>query len=220
MTSHPPSPASSGGFSPPSHGIIMVSPRDSQDAVFHTPPEDFSDASVDHCSVNHAVDVAAGSQGFVHLGRDSEFHHKQEIRVSSDITFDQFGDFEGELSDSEDGVGSDSSGECLQKEEGTGNCEGKKLVSESDESVNKVACTLEEGSGRREKGEKDLGDAVSVVECGSSMVKRKFSVFDVLRVISDIGAEDEDAVGNRSLWEVAQACGYTFPRPRWWPDNF
>ncbi|TKY45680.1 hypothetical protein E2542_SST30312 [Spatholobus suberectus] len=107
-----PSPAS-GDFPVASHGIVMVSPPDSQDAgrdsgvpqdVFHTPPEESSlpssdgqrpttTAGVDLCAVNHAVEADAGTQGFVNfcdgaefvdLGRDSELGFS-EVQLVQEI---------------------------------------------------------------------------------------------------------------------------------------
>nr|KYP51508.1 hypothetical protein KK1_026668 [Cajanus cajan] len=250
-----PSPASSADFSPESspdsHGIVMLSLPDSQDAVaqdvFHTPPEDSSlpssDAAVDHCAVSHAVKVGSGSQGFLHLGRDSELGFS-EVRLTHEIGV--LGESPVKKSKlSEDGVGV----RLERVEEGTGHCKGK-VVSESDAGVSlceseKVACTVEgevssdavkEGSGMGEKSDKGLGlrmlppsmrgrleDATIEVECGSSVEKEKFSVFDVLKVISDISAEADEKDGGVQhcrLLEVAKDCGLTFPRPRWWPDNF
>ncbi|KAL2349399.1 hypothetical protein Fmac_003399 [Flemingia macrophylla] len=64
-----------------------------------------------------------------------------------------------------------------------------------------------------------LEDVASQSECVGSGEKKEFSVFDVLRALSQ-QVESGEVEDNRSLWEVAEACGLTFPRPRWWPEDF
>ncbi|CAJ1943254.1 unnamed protein product [Sphenostylis stenocarpa] len=105
----------------------------------------------------------------------------------------------------------------------------------------KVACTFErnkssdgvvEGSGMGKKSDRKVvlrelppsmrgpsENAASKVEFGNSQKK---NVFDVLRVLSEISNEEDENLDDISLLEVAEACGITFPRPRWWPkgENF
>jgi len=60
--------------------------------------------------------------------------------------------------------------------------------------------------------------AASGGEFGNSREKK--NVFDVLRALSDISNEGEENLDDFSLIEVAEACGITFPRPRWWPPEW
>ncbi|RDX88595.1 hypothetical protein CR513_29791, partial [Mucuna pruriens] len=188
-THHTPSPASA-DFTPPSNGIVMVSLTDSQDSVrdaavpqdvFHTPPEESSLPSDDDpCAVNHAVGVDVATQGlvdlcdgseYVDLGRDSELGFSevqltQQMEVAEcsrrNCQFDEFGDFERDLSDlgespgkksklTEHDLGFDFSmdycGVQLQKdEEGIGNSEGKPVCEIDTESP----CNLGADTGKEE----------------------------------------------------------------------
>lgn len=144
-----------------------MSPPDTQD-VFHTPPEESSLPSsddqrrtltadvVDRCAVNQAVDVDAGTQGFVDFGGSSDGSEFVDLERDSELGFSEshlaqeIGVLKRESSDlgetpvkklklSEQDLGFESSGDCLgvqlQKvEEGMGTCsKGKgKLVSDAD----------------------------------------------------------------------------------------
>jgi len=44
-------------------------------------------------------------------------------------------------------------------------------------------------------------------------------VFDAFRVLTEISNEEGQNLDSISLSEVAEACGITFPRPRWWPEG-
>ncbi|BAT75176.1 uncharacterized protein HKW66_Vig0038160 [Vigna angularis] len=86
----------------------------------------------------------------------------------------------------------------LKGEEDKGNCEGN-LVSEAEKASDCSAKILE-----------------TVV--GNS--SEEMNVFDVYRVFLEMNNEKEKNLDNLDLLEVAEACGVTFPRPRWWPENF
>lgn len=47
--------------------------------------------------------------------------------------------------------------------------------------------------------------------------KNKFSVFDVLKILSESSVEEED--DGLTVLEAAKRSGITFPRPTWWPDH-
>ncbi|CAI8609526.1 unnamed protein product [Vicia faba] len=47
--------------------------------------------------------------------------------------------------------------------------------------------------------------------------KKKFSVFDVLKILSENTVEEDD--DGLSMLEAAKRSGITFPRPTWWPDH-
>jgi len=91
------SPSLASAESPPHfNSIVMVSLSDSQDSVpqdvFHTPPEAATDGN-DPYTVNHAADIAAGTQGsvdlcdglgFVDLGKDSELGFS-EVQLTQEM---------------------------------------------------------------------------------------------------------------------------------------
>lgn len=112
-SSDTPSPFS-GDLPVASDDILMLSLPDTQDAgkatavadVFHTPPEESSlpSSDVDVCTVNHAVDVDAGTQGFVDfcdapesvdLGKDSQLGFSE---VQAECSCGVGGDDSGENS--------------------------------------------------------------------------------------------------------------------------
>ncbi|CAK8562677.1 unnamed protein product [Lathyrus sativus] len=47
--------------------------------------------------------------------------------------------------------------------------------------------------------------------------KNNFSVFGVLKILSENGVEEED--DGLTVLEAAKRSGITFPRPIWWPDH-
>jgi len=215
----------------------MVSLPDSQDPVpqdvFHTPPEH----SCDLPRAATAVDVDAGTQGLVDLCQGSVF---ADLGRDSDLGFSGVQVTQEKWKLSEVDLGVDCSGGCVEVqsqkvEEGEGN-----LVSEAE----KPSCTVEgskssdgvlEGSGRRKNSDEEravralppslrgpLKIAASESECLKNAASGTEGVFDVFKVFSEISNEEEQNLqnlDNLSLWEVAEACGLTFPRPRWWPEG-
>jgi len=134
------------------------------------------------------------------------------------------------------------------EEEGVGNSEGNLVSGEekiSDENncsaenletivgnvglceSEKAACTIEGSRSRdgvvedSEMGKKNAAmgkkNAASGMEFGN--IQEKMNVFDVFRFLSEISNEEGQNLDNISLSEVAEACGLTFPRPRWWPEG-
>ncbi|XP_020230151.1 uncharacterized protein LOC109810947 [Cajanus cajan] len=93
---------------------------------------------------------------------------------------------------SKEGLGNDASGVQLQK--------GK-------EEEGKVPPSKRRG----------LEDAAYGSKCGSSGEKNKFSLYDVLKVILEECSEVGDIL---KTMKSAESCGLSFPRPRWWPEDF
>ncbi|XP_057422363.1 uncharacterized protein LOC130716176 [Lotus japonicus] len=77
-----------------------------------------------------------------------------------------------------------------------------------------------EDSGERGGSDKELVQKRAAEdELKSGPEKRKFSGYDVLKVMAENNAHRSKDEPTLSLLETARLIGITFPRPRWWPKN-
>jgi len=92
---------------------------------------------------------------------------------------------------------------------------------------NSSSCEVGEGSGMHEdpllrvlpgsiRGLSEK-ETASGLESGRVEEKKKFSVFDVLKVLADTADKKED--DGLTLLETAKRSGVIFPRPSWWPED-
>ncbi|CAL5199732.1 unnamed protein product [Lathyrus oleraceus] len=223
--------------------ILILSPPDTNQDVFHTPPENpllpSSDIDVPHSTGNQSVDVDAEAQLFVDLAgvspENSRFVGGDGL---AEIHYGEFRVLEREISELGQApvkklkLGFDSLGNSNAVE-----CEHVKVDSVNNEDLCQEAPVVEhsvletqavqfqnaeavvEGSGMRE--DPVLQMLQKELESGKDKGKQKFSVFDVLKVLSDNSKEDEDEDGDGlTVLEAAKLAGITFPRPSWWPDHY
>ncbi|KAK7341054.1 hypothetical protein VNO80_23978 [Phaseolus coccineus] len=156
------------------------------------------------------------------------------VEIQSQKVKEGVGNYEGNLVSEEEKISDENNCSAENLETLVGNvglCESEK-----------VACIVEgsksgygvvEDSGMEKKSDEErvlpvlppsmrgpLKIAASELKCLKNAASGvEFDVFDVLRVLSEMSNDKEENLGDISLCEVAEACGITFPRPRWWPEG-
>ncbi|XP_058734338.1 uncharacterized protein LOC131606071 [Vicia villosa] len=214
--------------------IVVLSPPDTNQDVFHTPPEDesllpSSDVDVPHSTINQTVDIDDESRVIVDLAGVSQLGFPENSRcvddefrvLKRDINITELAQVPAKKLK----LGFDSLRNSKEKKlENVVECEQVKVDSVNDEDLCRETPVLEEnaetqpvqiqnaevveGSGMRE-------DPVlrHELESDKDKGKQKFSVFDVLKILSDNSKEDEEEDGGGlTLLEAAKLAGITFPR--------
>lgn len=183
--------------------VVVLSPPDTNQDVFLTPPEDESllpsfDDDVPHCSVNQPVGVYDESQMFVDLAGVSE------------LGFPDGGGLVGESRVLERDISE------------LGQVPVKNAMENVSENVEMQNAEVVEGSGEWE--EMVLRFLQNELESGKYEGEEKSFLFDVLKILSDNSkgdeVDDDDVVDGLTVLEAGKHSGITFSRPSWWLDHY